>query len=231
MKERLKGFMLGALVALLGAFVGLNAPSAQAQNGFHAATVAAVGQSATASWVTANFVRKGPVVAADATANNIVGTSALGKVPLNVQQRTGAGVDAFKVYANGGYRFQIDSNGSMLLTGAVKWRSDSVTGTTTPGYDMSSAVGASRTILRVATATATADRMIQLPAANNVGIGQMFVFYDATGEAATKNITINRRGSDTINGTTAKTITTAYGGAIFITDSATSYAAFSIPGL
>lgn len=189
-------------------------------------------QTSVYTWANQRFLIKGgPPVTADATARNIVGTTTTGQVPLNVQQRTGAAVDAFKVYANGGYRLRVDSNGTLLLNASFQVRSDSITGTTTPGTDMTAAIAAARVVLRVATATATADRMIQLPAANGVTAGTMYLFYDATGEAATKNITINRRGSDTINGATNKVIATAYGGAIFISDGTSAWFCGSLPSL
>jgi len=166
-------------------------------------------------------------VAIDTTAQWLLGP-VTGQVTLNVQQATGAGVDCAKFYANGAYRFRIDSNGAALFNAAFQFRSDAITGTTTPGTAIS---GTARVILRCATAANTANRHVQLPAANTMTAGQAILVQDTTGEAATKNITVNRAGSDTINGATSKAITTAYGSALFTSDGVSAWHAMSLPGL
>lgn len=186
-------------------------------------------QGVSASWVSANFVRKGPVLTADATAFNIVGTQKSGQVALNVQQRTGANVDAFKVYANGGYRFQIDSNGTAVLGGAQAWKRDAITPTTTPG----TTIPVARHILAVADAV-TASRHLQLQAANAVAAGYTILVVDTPATAATGNITINRAGSDTITttttGNTSCTIATNGGAAYFISDGASVWKRILLAG-
>ena len=49
--------------------------------------------------------------------------------------------------------------------------------------------------------TNTAARIITLPAASSFPIGRPVLIKDEAGTAATGNITINRTGSDTIDGT------------------------------
>lgn len=183
-------------------------------------------QGVSASWVNTNFVRKGPVFIADSTANNIVGTSALGKVPLNVQQRTGAGVDAFKVYSNGAYRLSVNSNGTTVCGGGFQMVYNAVTPTTTPG----TSVPATRGVVNVASA-ATASRHVYLPAASGCTPGQVFYIWDGGGTGATETITVNRNatpGTDTINGAASKTITTAYGGLMIVNLTSSSFVAVSL---
>ena len=62
----------------------------------------------------------------------------------------------------------------------------------------------------LAMAGVTAPRAIALPAASSVA-GQVFIIKDATGNAATHNLTINRAGSDTIDGATSLVISANYG--------------------
>jgi len=54
-------------------------------------------------------------------------------------------------------------------------------------------------------------RTINLLAASSAGAGRMVVIKDETGSANTHNITVNRAGTDTIDGATSKTINAAYG--------------------
>jgi hypothetical protein len=159
-----------------------------------------------------------PPVAAAATADNIVAASATtGKIPLVVQQYTGAAANAIDVYANGSNRFSVDSNGSNLLMGAVALRYNAITPTTTPG----TAIAIPRVILPVADATTT-NRHVQLPAANSVSAGQILIVMDLAATAATGNITVNRAGSDTIVTTstaqTSVTITANGSAILFISD-------------
>lgn len=157
-------------------------------------------------------------VSAVAAADNIVAASATsGKIPLVVQQYTGAAANAIDVYANGSNRFSVDSNGSNLLMGAVALRYNAITPTTTPG----TAIAVPRVILPVADATTT-NRHVQLPAANSVTAGQILIVMDLAATAATGNITVNRAGSDTIVTTstaqTSVTITANGSAILFISD-------------
>jgi hypothetical protein len=59
--------------------------------------------------------------------------------------------------------------------------------------------------------TVSAPTTVTLPAANAVPAGYIFVINDENGVAGTNAITISRAGSDTIEGSTTKTINTALG--------------------
>ena len=206
LKDRplLAGFLGGILAISLLAIAGAQ-PSFQA-------------------WATAKFVSKGPVISADATANNIIGSTTSAKVPLVIQQRTGASVDAFSVYANGQTRFKIDTNGTAVLNGAQTWKRDTLAPGATPLTGTTAQIPVARYIVTVNDAV-TASRHIQLQAANAVAAGTAVLVIDAAGTAATNNITINRAvspGTDTITttttGNTSCTIATNGGAALFITD-------------
>lgn len=175
-------------------------------------------------WAKQTFVSKGPLVAADSTANNIIGSTTSAKVPLVIQQRTGASVDAFSVYANGQTRFKIDTNGTAVLNGAQTWKRDTLAPGATPLTGTTAQIPVARYIVTVNDAV-TASRHIQLQAANTLAAGTAVLVVDAAGTAATNNITINRAvtpGTDTITttttGNTSCTIATNGGAALFITD-------------
>ena len=57
----------------------------------------------------------------------------------------------------------------------------------------------------------SAARSITLPRLRDVPVGHMITIKDQTGGAATNNITVNRAGSDTIDGVASKVINAAYG--------------------
>lgn len=173
------------------------------------------------------FVKIGqaPTVA-DANADNII-TSASGKTPLAITHPTGSGVDAFYIIANGtGKRFQVDSNGTLHLLGALQLKQDAITPVADPG----TAIPTARMMVNVASA-ATADRWVTLPAANAVGSGHTVIVIDSAGTAATETITVNAAGSDTINataGTDIKTITAAYGALIFISNGVSKWFCYTL---
>lgn len=73
----------------------------------------------------------------------------------------------------------------------------------------------------------TAARAITLPAANGVTAGRFYIIKDVTGSAATNNITINRAGSDTIQGATTHVIDRNYGFAILSSDGTSSWTVVS----
>lgn len=181
------------------------------------------------TWARATFLIKGgPPVVADATARNIVGTTTTGQVPLNVQQRTGAGVDAFKVYSNGAYRLSVNSNGTTVCGGGFQMVYNAVTPTTTPGTSLP----VTRGVVNVASA-ATASRHVYLPAASGCTPGQVFYIFDGAGTGATETITVNRNatpGTDTINGAASKTITTAYGGLMIVNLTSSAFIAITLAG-
>lgn len=69
------------------------------------------------------------------------------------------------------------------------------------------------------TDTTTAILTLQLPASSSVPPGRFYVVKDATGAAATHNITIARAGSDTIEGTAANyVLSVAHQNLLFVND-------------
>lgn len=62
----------------------------------------------------------------------------------------------------------------------------------------------------------TAPRTLTLPEAAKLSDGDMLVVQDESGSAGTHAITIQRQGTDTINGGTSITITTNFGRRTFI---------------
>lgn len=71
----------------------------------------------------------------------------------------------------------------------------------------------------------SADRTITLPAANGVTAGRRYRIVDATGSAATHNITVARAGSDTINGATSFLVVDAYGSVELESDGVSAWSA------
>lgn len=57
----------------------------------------------------------------------------------------------------------------------------------------------------------TAPRTKSLPAASSVPENRMIIIQDESGAAGAHTITVQRQGSDTVNGATSATITTNYG--------------------
>lgn len=168
-------------------------------------------QGVSASWVNTNFVRKGPPVAVVATATNTIGTPSLGKIPLVVQQRTGAGVNAVDFYANGSNRLSVDSNGSTILNGSFALRRNATTGTT---------VSPTAATIGYSAITTTGAFTFNLPAIATLPAGGVIAFIkDVAGNANTNNITIDGNASETIDGATTKVINTAYGYRVLIGDS------------
>lgn len=163
------------------------------------------------------------VVASDSTADNIVAASAAGKVPLNVQGITGSGVDAFKVYAAGGYKLQVDSNGMINISGSFKLTNTAITGAagTLQGSNQ-------RVFLSFTTSSAGS---VTLPAISALTVGQVFVVQDVSGGAAGNNITVTANAADSFNGGAGggtKVISTAYGGLIFVVSAATKWNVYTL---
>jgi len=73
----------------------------------------------------------------------------------------------------------------------------------------------------------SAARAINLPSALGVAAGRFYVIQDVTGSAASFNITINRDGSDTIQGASAHIIDRNYGFAILVSDGVSSWSIVS----
>jgi len=70
----------------------------------------------------------------------------------------------------------------------------------------------------VAVTSTAAARSVTLPLASTVSPGEVLVVKDESGACATNNITVNRSGSDTIDGATTKVINTNYGTGKFYSD-------------
>lgn len=84
-------------------------------------------------------------------------------------------------------------------------------------------VGADLTIAPSATfvyliVNTTAPRAITLPEASAVTAGRIFIVKDATGLANTNNITVNRTGSDLLDGETSQILNSNNGTWMFVTD-------------
>lgn len=99
----------------------------------------------------------------------------------------------------------------------------------TLGIDKRTAVAdAAYTILStdkyVALASITASRIFTLPAANSVNAGYEIIIADESGNiSSTITLTLNRAGSDLIDGTTSEIITSAYGFRRFISDGSSKW--------
>lgn len=86
----------------------------------------------------------------------------------------------------------------------------------TVSEDKITAVSGTYTILNtdyILNVDTTGARSITLPdiATSGVGVGKVYIVADVTGSANTNNITVNRGGTNTINGATTNVINTAYG--------------------
>lgn len=65
---------------------------------------------------------------------------------------------------------------------------------------------------------------IFLAAANTIAAGRFYIFFDASGNSETNNITFNASGSDTMNGTTDNYLAKKnYGGWLFVTDGSSQW--------
>lgn len=168
-------------------------------------------QASDRAWALATFVRKGPRVVADATADNITGSTSSSKIPLVVQQRTGASVSAFSVYAGGQTRFQVDTNGSTVLNGCFALRR-----TATAAASVTIAVAQCGFHAITPSAAFTAN----LPAINTLPSGgSIIVLKNVAGTGATRNLTIDPSGAETVDGAATVTLTAAYWYAVLFGDS------------
>ncbi len=165
---------------------------------------------------TNNWLLVNAPAAADSLADVMITTSGTGRKGLVIQRgNTTQTVSIFDVQDQaGGSRFYIDGSGSIFsiigsqLSGFLRLGRQA--SATTPF-----APGVSSGIIIAWTATAVAAPQINLPAlstynqssANPVAIQ----IKDEGGNAGTNNITINRGGSDTIDGATTTVINTNYG--------------------
>lgn len=74
----------------------------------------------------------------------------------------------------------------------------------------------------------SSTRTFTLPLANSVAHGRYYIIKDATGSAASNNITVNPSGSDTIDGASSISIVDNEGGIIIISNGGTQWHAFRI---
>lgn len=68
-----------------------------------------------------------------------------------------------------------------------------------------------------------AARTVTLPAANSVPAGYELIVQDWAGAAGTNNITVQRAGSDTVDGGTSVAIATDYGAATFVSNGSNAW--------
>lgn len=152
-----------------------------------------------------NFTQNGTLVSAS-SAVTIDAGAALG----NTYQPASAGfATSFSGAAALGQRFLIgDSERGFSLRRLAQAGNYTITATD-PDY-----IGITST---------AAARTVTLPAASAVSAGRTFVVKDESGAAATNNITVQRAGSDTIDGATTKVINTNYGSARLYSDGASKW--------
>ncbi len=115
--------------------------------------------------------------------------------------------------------------GPSLGTGALRWLGLYSAGPLSGKFrtDSSASVTAAASDYIVACSN-TSARTVALPAATAFIAGQMLVIFDSSGTAAGgESITINRAGSDTINGTTSFVINADYGTATLVSDGTSAW--------
>lgn len=110
------------------------------------------------------------------------------------------------------------SNNNVIVGQALLGGSSNIVSVASSPYG----VAAGDLVLLVSTAAA---RTVNLPAAN---AGRRFLFIkDSTGSGGTNNITINRAGSDTIDGGTFITINTNFGAKILVSNGSNAWSVLS----
>ena len=111
------------------------------------------------------------------------------------------------------YSFKVSPNGSTFVTALAL---DAATGAATFANLRTAVADAAYSALvtdrMIAYTSLSAARAVSLPAASAFPAGQQLAFVDESGAcSATNTITINRAGSDTINGATSAVISAAFG--------------------
>lgn len=102
---------------------------------------------------------------------------------------------------NGSSVMQIRDGGEIAYNASQGWKFSSISASTYTADSSDCILGVS---------PPTGGTTITLPSSAGL-TGQMLIIKDVAGNANTRNITISRAGSDTIDGLTSKTINTAYG--------------------
>ena len=120
-------------------------------------------------------------------------------------------------YTNsGGSAIQLTSGASLAaIPGAsIKYETQPVTS------NLVILVSDTFSYLEVDTST---PRSITLPLASGVDAGRFYIVKDITGSSNTNAITVNRSGSDTIDGDTSQTLDSDYGSWIFVSDGTSAW--------
>lgn len=118
----------------------------------------------------------------------------------------------------GGTAVQVTSGGS--VNASTDGISRSFEGTL---FNSNTVIGPSATYSMIFVDTTSAVT-ITLPAANAVSDGRFYEIHDATGSASSNNVTINRAGSDTIDGGTQFKISQNYGSIRLTSDGSSKWA-------
>jgi hypothetical protein len=162
-------------------------------------------------WLTGEFISAGTPTTADSVADNVIGTTAIGRKGLVVQGTSGQTANLLEIQNSAGtVEHSFSTSGcvllSSLLNGTVRYSNQAFSGSGT----ISAFNGC---LVRF---TGTSGGTLSLPAANSAGMSNCIYFIqDEGGSAAASNIVISPNGSDKINGVNASvSITTNYGGKI-----------------
>lgn len=163
------------------------------------------------------------------------GADAFGRISLNHN----AGAWTWQVYASGAIdpALQVGAGangsisiGSNLIATASGLFGGAITGSSTNGVGLKLRVREVNTNVLldvhdyVVSVDTTAARTITLPSA--VDVGRVYLIKDKTGNAATNNITIQRSGSDTIDGATSVKLESAYAAVSVVCVSASTWSLF-----
>ena len=84
-------------------------------------------------------------------------------------------------------------------------------------------IGAADTFVFIAVDTSSTAISVDLPLAANVSAGRVYAIKDSAGNANANNITINRQGSDLLDGATSYVFDSNYGAVWYITDGVSNW--------
>ena len=179
----------------------------------------------------------GPTISAPVLSGTVTGTYTIGGTPSiagsainsgtisgsfmsasNLASSSNGGVTGVLPTANGG------TGSATIAPARVNLNIDEATSTGDANYVI---LSTDRMVYHTALSTARTDT---LPAANSVNAGQVFIVNDFAGVAtASKTITLQKTGSDTINGVSSVVaINAQYGAAIFWSDGTSRWTFFPI---
>jgi hypothetical protein len=154
---------------------------------------------------------------------DIVGGNSSGTF-LGLNAPSGYGGDLENWQVNGVSQSKTDASGNMTITGKA-----TVVGTVnTGGVKVHRTAIASGAYTVLATdyyiaVTGTTGATFTLPAAATVGAGAAFIIKDAGRNSASSNITLNRSGSDTIDGATSLVMATNGESVMIVSDGVSNY--------